>query len=78
MGRERAFEDHFFLDLWHWGAGGFLAGGVIGFVTAEIAKLLGRQLQLKEVLQVANRDAYRGAVFFGLVAVVGHALRAIF
>jgi hypothetical protein len=78
MERPQTFEGPLIPDLLQWAGGGLLAGGVFGFLVAEVFSRLYRRLSLEEILRVANRDAYRGAVFFGLVGLVGHLLRAIF
>lgn len=78
MERPEAFRGPVFADMLAWATGGLVAGGVFGYVTAEIFNRLKQPTTPKDPVWVGNRDAYRGAVFFGLVALSGHALRAIF
>lgn len=65
-------------DFLEWAAGGLVVGGIYGYVVAEVFNRVFRPPQPRDVVWVANRDAYRGAIFLGLVALAGHALRAIF
>lgn len=78
MGRPGAFRGPLFLDCLAWAAGGLVAGGMLGYVTAELFNLIKRPAEPKDAVWVGNRDAYRGAVFFCVVAACGHLLRAIF
>jgi hypothetical protein len=78
MERSGVFKGNLFTDLLAWGGAGLLIGGAYGYLVTEAYNRWRQPKDPKDPVWVGNRDAYRGAVFFGLVAATGHLLRTIF
>lgn len=49
-----------------------------GYAVAEAYNKIAQPHEPRDSVWIGNRDAYRGAIFFFLVALTGHAVRAIF
>jgi hypothetical protein len=77
MGRPGVFRGNVFLDFIEWAGAGLVAGGIYGYLAAEAYNRWCKPEELRDPVWVGNRDAYRGAAFFGLVAITGHLVRLI-